>query len=430
MKNEIRVLIITYYWPPSGGSGVQRWVYFSKYLNRLGVKPYILTVDPNKATYPSLDESLNDEVKEITVYRTNSFEPLQFYSKITTGNKKDGVPYGEVETSKKSPFKKFSAYIRGNFILPDARKYWNKYAFPEAKKIIQKENIDLIITTGPPHSTHLIGLKLKSKLTIPWLADFRDPWTEIFYNKDLFRTKFAIKKDKSLETKVLNSADKVLAISTKTADLLLNKMNDSSKIHCILNGFDQELFDKIEKSENSHFTISYVGYLGKHHQYSVLTEALRKIASQNNSKINLHLAGNINNSILKEWDGIDGIEIIYEGIVSHKRALEIIKSANLLFISIPISSYSKGNIPGKLLEYLATGNPIILAGEKDSDAAKILSEFSNTAVVENNEVEELSSFINKVINKEIKPKSNNPAVNKYSRLSTTQELLEVINSIV
>ena len=245
-----KALVITYYWPPSGGSGVQRWVYFCKYLNRMGITPIVLTVDPQCATYPSTDESLLKEVKDIRVIHTKSFEPLQLYSKLVSGNKKDGVPFGDVKTDGTKPVKKIAAFMRGNLVLPDARKYWKKYALAKAKELLNEEQIDLIISTGPPHSTHLIAKSLKSHTKLPWIADFRDPWTEVFYNKDLFRTKWAKNIDLKLEKSVIEGADLVLCVSDYTAELVKAKTEDKEKVHTIINGFDHELFEKINVKKN------------------------------------------------------------------------------------------------------------------------------------------------------------------------------------
>lgn len=425
-----KILIISYYWPPSGGSGVQRWVYFAKYLKRMGYTPIVITVDPSKATYPSEDKSLLKEVEGIQTIRTNSFEPLQLYSKMVSGSKKEAVPFGSVDTENKSFIKKIPAFIRGNFVLPDARKYWKKYALPEAKKVIESENIAVVITTGPPHSTHLIGKVLKEKYNLPWIADFRDPWTEIFYNKDLFRMSFANNLDKKMETSVLNKADAVLAISEHTAKLLYPKMKDPSKVHCILNGFDAELLEKIESQPLQGITFAYVGYLGKHHVHEPFTKGLEALCKANpDKKINLHLAGNIEQPIFEKWERIERLNIIHEGVVTHQRALEICCGATVLFISIPKSSYALGNIPGKLLEYLATGNPIILVAEKGSDAEKIIAEYENTLTLSTEDNTCFIEFVNKVENGIIQPRKSLATVMKYSREEITKQLEKVIQGI-
>lgn len=426
-----RVLIITYYWPPSGGSGVQRWVYFSKYLKRLGVEPVILTVDPAYATYPSLDDSLEKEVEGIEVIRTKSFEPLQLYSKMTTGNKQTGVPYGAVDTKGKSLFQKMSAFVRGNIVLPDARKYWKRYAYSAALDLINKGAIDLIISTGPPHSTHLIAQALKKHTGLPWIADFRDPWTEVFYNKDLYRTNWAIRKDEKMEKGVIQAADAVLCVSAYTAELVQAKTTDPKKVSTIINGYDHELFQRIPANTYSDFTITYVGYLGRHHAYQLFVDGISAVAQRliDGQRLSLRLAGRIDTAILEQLEAIPNCTVVYEGVVDHEAAIAMIKGADLLLISIPVSSYSKGIITGKLMEYIATGNPILLVGEQDSDAAKILNEFPGNLVLEEGEVERFAEFCAQCYSTRTGKKEIRTEHASYTREATARQLKELIHVI-
>lgn len=423
-----KILIISYYWPPSGGSGVQRWVYFSKYLKELGeFEPIVLTVDPKYATYPTLDKSLIEEVKDVHVVRTKTIEPFEVYKKVSGKKSTKEVPFGHVQT--KSTAQKAMAFLRGNFFIPDARKYWKKYAFKAAKQIIQEEKIEQLITTGPPHSTHLAGLKIKRLFghEIEWIVDFRDPWTEIFYNKDLYRTRWAEKKDLHLESKTLNTADKLIAISSFTAKLMKKKLRNDIPVHIIPNGY--EPFDhSILNSENETFTLSYVGYLGPHHRTELLTNGIKKFVQSSKEKVTLHLAGNIDDQIIEKWRAIDGLKVIHEGFVSHSEAQKIISSSDLILISIPYSDYSLGNIPGKVFECLSTCNPIALIGEEKSDAAKMINLADNTGVFEDDQTDDFVEFLKKVKNGEVKKLQNSSKIENYTRLSLTKKLMkEVLN---
>lgn len=422
-----KILIITYYWPPSGGSGVQRWVYFSKYLSQFDFDPIILTVDEAYASYPYLDDSLQKEIEHLKVYKTKSFEPLQIYSKLASGDKSKAIPYGDVPTKNQSLFKKTAAFIRGNLVLPDARKYWKKYAYPKALEIIKEHDIETIITTGPPHSTHLIGLKLKKALVINWLADFRDPWTEIFYNKDLFKTKLAAKKDLKMEMEVLKNADLLTAVSPNSKKLIDKKITDTNKSYCFYNGFEHTIFDKV-KSQESDFDLlfSYVGYIGKHHQHEIITKGLKEITQQHpEKKIGFHLAGNVDEGLIETWKNIIGLDVLFEGVVSHERAVEISFNSSIVVVNIPHSSYSIGNIPGKLLECLATEKPLLLIAKKTSDAAALIEGFENTITIED-QVEEFLSFSNKVLSNEITADNKRPQIMKYSRQSTAKEINDLL----
>ena len=239
-----KIIIFTYYWPPSGGSGVQRWLYFSFYLKKLNWDPIIITVDYNKASYSLIDESLNNISKDLRVIRTKTSDPLRAYSKFKTGNTKDGIPQSQIDNS--SLINQFFSFIRGNFFIPDARIGWNRHAIKVSKSIIEKENIKYIITTGPPHSSHLIGLKLVKKYKLKWLADFRDPWSNIFYNKYFYRLPYFQKKDEKYEKKVLEKASCILTtVGEDFHKLLKSKISTKQTFFSIINGYDKGLIESI-----------------------------------------------------------------------------------------------------------------------------------------------------------------------------------------
>jgi hypothetical protein len=173
-----KVLIVTYYWPPSGGAGVQRWLKFSKYLPEFGWEPIILTVDPEFAAYPVTDYSLSEGFpSSVKIFKTAATNYFRVYNKDKTR-----IPTAGFANNKENTLKeKIMRFIRGNFFIPDPRRGWNSFAFRKACEIIETERIENIITTSPPHSTQLIGLNIKKKYpAINWIADLRDPWTDIY----------------------------------------------------------------------------------------------------------------------------------------------------------------------------------------------------------------------------------------------------------
>ena len=175
-----KVLIISYYFPPSGGSGVQRWLKFVKYLPEFGYEPIVLTVDPTVASYPQIDATLLQDIPSLVrVERTTTREMLSLYKRVSPTKE---IPYGGfANENTQGLFSTISRFIRGNFFLPDPRRGWNKFAYKKACELIEQEQIDTVITTSPPHSTQLIGLKLKKRFpSIQWIADLRDPWRDIF----------------------------------------------------------------------------------------------------------------------------------------------------------------------------------------------------------------------------------------------------------
>ena len=260
MNTTPKILILSYYWPPSGGSGVQRWMYFAKYLKQLGYEPIVVTVAESQASYPVLDPSLIQEVEGIRVIKTATREPLRWYSRLTSGDSKKGIPQGEVQTT--SIFGKIAAYIRGNFFIPDARKGWVPFAVKAAQAVLKQEKIHCLITTGPPHSTHLAGLQLAKQFQLNWWVDFRDPWLDVFYNKQLHRSQSSQAKDAALEKTVLHYASGV--ITTTGGDLhqsLLQKAPDQ-KFVALPNGYDAELMQQTPAApKKDGFHIVYTGLL-------------------------------------------------------------------------------------------------------------------------------------------------------------------------
>jgi len=267
-------LIITYYWPPSGGAGVQRWLKFSKYLPEFGCTPVILTVDENLASYAQLDHSLVEEINpDLKVHKTKTFEPYNLYRKLS---KKKEIPYGGFSNQKKvTLFEKFSRLVRGNLFVPDPRRGWNKYALRKALELIKAENIESVITSGPPHSTHLIGQKIKEQTGIRWIADFRDPWSDIYYYKELYHTLPARLYDSSLEKMVLSGADKIITVSEEVKKLLLRKIPGSEeKIAVIPNGYDESDFENVALIKNEFFTITYTGTISMSYRIEQFIEAI------------------------------------------------------------------------------------------------------------------------------------------------------------
>ncbi len=273
MSRQPHVLIITYYWPPAGGGGVQRWLHFSKNLKALGTEVTVLTVREEDASYPLKDESLNEKVAQVRVVRTRSSDPLKWYARLSGGSGKKGdIPYGSID-HKKSLFKKISAWIRGNLFLPDARKGWVRFAVPEAAKLLKQEAFTHIITTGPPHSSHFIGLKLKQQFPdISWLADLRDPGAELYFNEQLFQSNWAKKRNLGMEKKVLHAADLITTVGHEMKGLLAAKTD--TPVHAIYNGYDESLFKGLSYETTDTFTITHLGLLGAKQPGEGLAQAL------------------------------------------------------------------------------------------------------------------------------------------------------------
>lgn len=432
-----KVLIISYYWPPSGGSGVQRWLKFVKYFREFGIEPIVLTIDPAFATFPNYDYSLLEEIPEgIEIHTTQASSPFELYKKV---RKKDAPQAGFSGEKKTGLVDKAMRFIRGNFFIPDARIGWNKFALEKAKELIQLHNIDSIVTTSPPHSTQLIGLELKRMFNLHWLADLRDPWTEIYYNQELFRTSFAKKKDYKLEQLCLKNADKIVVVSEDIKRHFGAKRKEIlDKIHVIPNGFDETDFTNNLGQKNvtpnsnsgnnlgynsSNKTISYVGNLGEQYPVEGFLEAFSEIVKKDNDW-KLQFVGNCHGGVKRLVESLKiSANVDFVPYVNHSEAIDFMLKASILLLIIPEIENNKGILTGKLFEYLATGNPILNVGPKDGDAATILNENEVSITLNPNEKQEIVDFI---LNSSPTNTPSNLSEHKFSRRNLTKEIARLI----
>jgi glycosyltransferase involved in cell wall biosynthesis len=422
-----KILIITYYWPPSGGAGVQRWLKFSKYLPEFGYEPIILTVDEAEASYAQLDYSLLQEVSPaLSVHKTKTFEPYNLYRKLS--NKKE-IPYGGFSNQKKITFfEKLSRFIRGNLFVPDPRRGWNKYALKKALELIHKQQIEIVITSGPPHSTHLIGKKIKDKTDIRWIADFRDPWTDIYYYKDLYHLGLATLLDRYLEKKVLSNADRIITVSEEVGKLLLAKTAGSKeKMVIIPNGYDETDFDQVESVKNDAFTITYTGTISMSYRIDQFIEAIFLLPETIKQKIKIRFVGNVPEEIIKLFDQknlCSMIEVL--GYIPHEAAISQMKGAELLLMAIPDSPDNKGIVTGKFFEYLAAKKPILAIGPLGGEVDIMLQKSKAGKLFAYEETEQMRLFIIELFEQNKKGFVWNETIGteKYTRKNLTKELSE------
>jgi glycosyltransferase involved in cell wall biosynthesis len=374
-----KVLIITYYWPPSGGAGVQRNLKFVKYLSQLDAEPIVITVDADKASYPVTDPGLLKDVPAgIKIHRTNSFEPLKLISSLAG---KEKIPHAGFANQKKNrPINRLMRWVRGNFFIPDARKGWVNYAFAKACEIIGAERIDTVIISSPPHSSQLIGLKLKRKFgpSLRWIADMRDPWTDVYYYNDLLPGKSARAKDEQYEREVLEKCDVVVVVSDDIKRLFASKSEKvpASKIHVIPNGFDEEDFSDKTAAPADRFVITYTGTIADSYQPEVFFKVMKEIISTGNDhNIEMQFIGSSAATVRSFADkyGLSD-RIRFFPYVTHDEAVKRMMDSSALLLVIPEVKNNKGILTGKLFEYLASERAIIGIGPVDGDAAKIMHE--------------------------------------------------------
>ena len=424
-----KILIITYYFPPAGGPGVQRWLKFVKYLPDFNIQPIVYI--PENPTYPIVDEKLVTEISDkAIILKQPIFEPYQLAA-VFSKNKTKKISSGIIPNQKKQTFlDKTFLWIRGNLFIPDARVFWVKPSVKYLKQYIQDNNIETIITSGPPHSLHLIGLELKQELKVNWLADFRDPWTTIGYHKALKLSNYASKKHKKLEFQVLNSADTIIVTSNTTKSEF--QAITSKPIEVITNGYDVEKIVRPPLDEN--FTLAHIGSLLSERNpkllWETLSELLQEIPDFKNH-FELKLIGTVSQEIIETIHHYKLDKYLNNlGYVSHDEAvLQQRKSQVLLLIEIN-SEDTKSILPGKLFEYMVSERPIIAIGPNGSDFAEIIINTNTGVFVNYDEREKLKKTIIVYYNEylEGKLKSHAVGLQQYSRKNLTEKLSHLIHN--
>ena len=438
MKDK-KILIITYYWPPSGGPGVQRWLKFVKYLPEFGWKPTIFI--PENPSYPIIDETLEKEVsKDLEIIKTKIWEPYQIAEFFGKDNKK--FKAGQFDVGKNQSWKsKLSIWVRGNFFIPDARVFWVKPSVEFLKKYLKENHFDAFVTTGPPHSLHLIGLELKKNFpNLKWIADFRDPWTEISYYKHLKLTKSSDKKHRNLEAQVFKTADITLATSFTDAENFRKKGANS---FCITNGFDEDASTPLSMTRQNpqthtrsnpqtKFTLSYIGVLEQLRNPEILWKVLGELIKENKNfkdDFELKFVGRIDDKILEKIENSELKNSVKNlGYLSHSAANAEMRNSDLLLITNFPDETAKGIIPGKIFEYLQTGNQILSFGPKDGDVKKILEETNAGKHFSYDDSEPLKSFILEKYqdwnNGNLSSQTKN--IDQFSRKNLTKKLSEIL----
>jgi glycosyltransferase involved in cell wall biosynthesis len=420
-----KVLVIAYYWPPAGGPGVQRWLKFTKYLPDFGIQPIVYV--PENPSYPLVDDKLVDEVQaDIKILKQPIKEPYGWAS-LLSKKKTETISSGIIKEKNPSFMEKLLLWIRGNFFIPDARKLWVKPSISYLAKVIADEGIETIITTGPPHSLHLIGLGLKKKYNIQWIADFRDPWTSIGYHKKLRLTESSRLKHEALERSVLVKADKIVVTSNTTKSEF--EAITPKPIKVITNGFDDEL-QPVE--QDADFTISHVGSLLTGRNPLGLWQALQELIAENESfkkSLKVQLAGVVGEEVLqsiKEY-GLSAY-VVQLGYLSHPKVLETQQKSQLLLLLEIDAEETRGIIPGKLFEYLNAKRPILAIGPKGWEAGNMVEKHQAGHMCLHQDVASLKRVVLEAFQKYEKGNLNcdSVGVEHYHRRALTESLAKFI----
>lgn len=381
-----KVLIITYYWPPSGGSGVQRWLKFVKYLPSFGWEPHVFT--PENPSFAIQDPSLEKDVPpEAEVLRMPIWEPYDIFFRLSalTGSKKQPSPTALLPSKNKSFFQKLTTWIRGNLFIPDPRLFWVRPSTKFLTDYIAHNGIKVVITTGPPHSIHLIGLRLKKKFPqLRWLADFRDPWTEWGMWDTLMVSKPVRRLHRNMERKVLSGADEIITITpfyVKRFEKLARR-----PVQLLTNGFDEEDFLGLVHTKQDAFMIRHVGLINEKCDPRPFMRALVSELRDNAAfarDVRLEFIGEVHPDFRQFVAGNPEMQKMtrFLGNIPHDQLIPLYGSSALLLLILTGYKDAEGFLPGKLFEYLASGLPVLGIGPIDGDAATLLKDTSSGVMV-------------------------------------------------
>lgn len=395
-----KVLIISYYWPPSGGIGLHRCLKFAKYLRSFGWEPVVYA--PLNAQYPYFDDTNFKHIPEdITVLKRKIFEPFNIFKKLSGRKKTDSANPVYVRDRKLSPIDNFAIWLRGNFFIPDARCFWIKPSVKFLTKYLNDNPIDAILTDGPPHTNTVIGCKLSQKTNIPWLADFQDPWTQVDYYHMLKIGKRADRKHRKLEQETFKTAKKTTIVSpTWKKDL---ESIGATNVDVIFWGYDEDDFPKTQPTFDDEFSIVHAGQLGFDRRPDTFIKILGDLKENNpdfGDKLKIKFAGTVDYAII-EMIKEQGLEENYVsmGNIPRPKAIELCLKSHIQFLPLNIADNAKGRIPGKLFENMRSKRPILCLGPKGSDVSKILNDTKSGESFEYNDYDGIKSYIERIFQK-------------------------------
>jgi glycosyltransferase involved in cell wall biosynthesis len=428
------VLFITYYFPPSGGSGVQRPLKFVKYLPEFGWKVTVLTVDPAFASYPDLDVLQEAEIGPDTiVIKTRSWDPYSAYARWTGKKKSDAVGVGFLGADHASFKEKIARWIRANLFLPDARVGWVKHARKAGLDAMVMHSFDAIVSTGPPHSSHLIAAFLAKKSNTPWLADIRDAWPDVAYASMLPTSSMARKRDLRIRDRTLKQATACVAVTEDLRNSMQKAVGRPFSL--IRNGFDPADFDGLIPKKNDNFTLVHTGNMSPARNPEPIWTLLSDMSSSERwPALRIQCIGNVDSTILTDANRAgaeDRFEIV--SYVPHAEALSYTQSASLLLLPINRVNDAAGIVTGKIYEYIASGRPILGLGDPSGEAANILKETGAGVMFSYEDTEEIGAFIDRHYAAWLAGLpllgANQQRAAAYSRRSQTDQLATLLNSI-
>jgi glycosyltransferase involved in cell wall biosynthesis len=427
-----KVLIISYYWPPSGGIAIHRCLKFAKYLREFGWEPVICTAD--NPEYPVLDDgNFKDIPQGTTVLKTKIWEPYNYFKFITGKKKEERIHNVFIEEEKPSFTHKLGIWIRGNLFIPDARKFWIRPSIKFLSKYLKENPVDAIFTNGPPQSTHMIAYGVKKKMGIPWHADFQDPWTQVDYFPQLMLNPLSLKIHKAMEQRVFRYANKITICSdTWKTDL---ESIGAKDVGVIVWGYDEDDFKNIDVELSPKFTLSHYGSLGPDRNAKTLWKACSIIAKEDETfaqDLEIELAGFIGHAIVEEINsmGLKNNLKLFDHL-SRMETLERMHRSQVLLLILNDMPNVNGRLPGKLFEYLASRRPVLVVGPEESDASKIITGSNAGSTCGFDDLEKTINTVKDLYSKFKSGKliSNETDISQYSNRNLTKKLSEFLDQI-
>ena len=427
-----KALILTYYWPPCGGVPVQRWVKMARHLRSFGWEPVIYTA--LNGEMPVIDETLEATLPDgLTVVRRPINEPYSMYKRLTGLRKEDKINAAFLQEKKKSGrMHELAVWIRGNFFIPDARKFWIRPSVNFLIQYLKKHPVDAIISTGPPHTMHMIAMGLAKNTGLPWVADFRDPWTKIDYYHELHLSKRADRLHHKLENEVLNTATKVVTVSRHWADDFNSKNNGNTVV--ITNGFDERDFSSPTNETESGFVLHHVGMINKARNPELFWKAVRNLCDSDvkfNQLIKIRLTGKTDFSVQSCIEKYQLQEkIIKTDHVDHATAIAMMRRSPVLLLLLNDTQDILGRIPAKVFEYLAARRPILAVGNPEGDAAEIIISSKAGEVADLNDLHSIQDALRKLFDNYLLGKlfTDPENIQRYSGAALAKNYADLLNS--
>lgn len=434
-----KVLVISYYWPPAGGAGVQRWLKFAKYMRGFGWEPVVYTAENGEM--PVVDNSLQKDVPPgLTVLKQPIWEPYSIYKKFIGRKREDKINAAFLSENKKTGFtEKISVWIRGNFFIPDARRFWIRPSIGYLQDYIQKNDIRYVISTGPPHSMHLIALGLKrNNPQLKWIADFRDPWTNIDFYEKLMLSNRADKKHHAQELSVLQQADLVLSVGQSMNDEFVEMYRkagglQAGKFKVITNGFDADDVTERSISREQTFSLAHIGTLVKDRNPQVLWRVLQKLVAENqafSARLQIKLVGKVDIHVKEQMEAF-GLTPFLSRIdyLPHDEVILEQQRSSVLLLLVNRTKNAKGILTGKFFEYLASPAPVLAIGPVDGDLARIMKQTGGGLISDFDDAAGLEANILSYFNGH-GPAKNKEEVARYSREELTKQLCGFLDDLL